>query len=602
MSTTDSQTKTSQPRPGTRPTGFRANSAQSGTRSGVGTQSISRKSATSTAPPAFVTPAAGPALRSAPPMKKRAKGSPLAYFAWSSLLQYQSYGVIEGRLISVSTPWNGSITNWQVRDGEEVVQGQILAEIKNIEMEHELATLGDELTMSQALLEAEISKVEFEAKIQNERNQKAVAEYHETYGQLLSEMEKIKELDRKFDRTRRLLKTNTVSKSAYEKAYFELAGQRKKISQLSDAVKVLKSRSEKANQFNDGGSARIKPLIANIELSKSKIARLRQRIDQGKIRSPVNGTVTKRHRLIGEATKANETVIDILEENSVQAVLYVPQRLVDEYEIGQRIVVSLEPYTNSMECTVDRFGDRFEVAPDSIQRFYHINQTLLPVYLSPEQDTREMLAARIGGTIKRPYEYKKAFGKMLEDGKELAVGLKDSIQRTVAAPNPIEPTTNTIKEQLTSVNEESRLRDQSDESEIETAEDHPNDFAEDMPVFEKPELNEPFPTLELPELNGDTMAIEAPVASPSELDLLPAHSETPIEPGEIHENFLTPTDPQPGLIEPVELIEPRDFHSVKAHGSMTDESNRQYRSVPKMPKWNTENEPKGISGLRIRGE
>jgi len=95
-------------------------------------------------------------------MKKRGKGNgflslvflgaffALGYAIWSSLFQFQSYGVIEGRVISVSAPWDGSVHNWQVRDGEEVTQGQVLAVIKNIDMDHELEKFADELKMNQA--------------------------------------------------------------------------------------------------------------------------------------------------------------------------------------------------------------------------------------------------------------------------------------------------------------------------------------------------------------------------------------------------------------------------------------------------------------------
>lgn len=363
-------------------------------------------------------------------MKKRGKGNgflslifaaaffALGYAVWSSLLQFQSYGVIEGRVISVSAPWDGSIYNWQVRDGEEVTQGQILAVIKNIDMEHELETLGDELKMNQALLDAEISKIQFESQQRNEQSQKTIAEYHSTYGELLSEKEKYKELDRKFERTRRLLKTNNVSRSKYEEAFFGLAGQKKKVEQLAESVEVLKYRSKQSSKAADNGSPRLAPILATIDLSKSKITRLRERIDKGKIVSPVNGRVSKRHRLIGESAKSSEVVIDILEENSIQAVLYVPQRVIEDYEVGKEVEISLEPYAQKIRCTVDRFGDRFESAPHSIERFYHINQPLLPVYLTPNHDTHNLLAARVGGMVKRPYEYSKGLSKVFSDSKE----------------------------------------------------------------------------------------------------------------------------------------------------------------------------------------
>ena len=367
-------------------------------------------------------------------MKKRGKGNgflsliflvaflALGYTVWSTLLQFQAYGVIEGRVISVSAPWDGSIYNWQVRDGEEVTQGQVLAVIKNIDMDHELETLGDELKMNQALLDAEISKIQFESQQRNEQSQKTISEYHTTYGELLSEKEKYKELERKFQRTRRLLKTNNVSRSKYEEAFFGLAGQRKKIEQLAESVEVLKYRSEQSNEATDNGSPRLAPILATIDLSKSKISRLRQRIDKGKIVSPVNGRVSKRHRLIGESAKSNEVVIEILEENSIQAVLYVPQRVVEDYEIGKEVEISLEPYSQKIRCTVDRFGDQFEPAPNSIERFYHINQALLPVYLTPNHETQNLLAARVGGTVKRPYEYGRGLQKIFSDSTETVKG------------------------------------------------------------------------------------------------------------------------------------------------------------------------------------
>ena len=94
-------------------------------------------------------------------MKKRAKGSGFfaflflaaflvaGYAVWTSFLQFQAYGIIEGRVISVAAPWDGNIANWQVRDGDLIEQGDIIATMSNLDMEHELAALGDELKMSQ---------------------------------------------------------------------------------------------------------------------------------------------------------------------------------------------------------------------------------------------------------------------------------------------------------------------------------------------------------------------------------------------------------------------------------------------------------------------
>ena len=418
------------PKPGTRSLGFRAQKAtgQSAT-PGV------RITPNPTNPGNPVNPLAAPSSptapvamnrRNAPPMKKRAKGSgflalvfmtgfaTVAYFIWSQLLQFQSYGMIDGRVIAVAAPWDGTVANWQVRDGEVVRQGQVLAKISNLDMEHKLATLGDELKMHQALLEAEISKIKFDVQTQSDRSREAVALYLKSYGELLAEKAKCRELDLKLKRTKMLAMTRNVSRAAYEQAYFQLAGQKKMVDKLEDAVEVLRIRCDSSNQNDDDGSSRLRPILAEIELTEAKTKRLRERIDQGHIKSPVNGRVSKRLLLTGESAKDGEPVIEILEDDSIEAVLYVPQRIVDEFEIGNEISISIEPYDQPLKCIVDRFGDRFQLAPTSLKRYYYEGQPLLPVYLSPDQGSAQAMAMRIGSTVKRPYEYGKAVGKILD--------------------------------------------------------------------------------------------------------------------------------------------------------------------------------------------
>ena len=184
-----------------------------------------------------------------------------------------------------------------------------------------------------------------------------------------------------------------------------------------------------------------------IELTQSKIARLRERINQGKIKAPVGGRVSKRHRLTGESARVGEPVIDILEDNSIEAILYVPQRIVDEFEIGKDVSINLEPYHQPLRCVVDRFGDSFQMAPTSIKRFYYEGQPLLPVYLTPEQDASQVMAIRIGGTVKRPYEYRKAFGKMVEQ-VNMAV-------RQFTSSSDLEATTANINDDHAALNDKS---------------------------------------------------------------------------------------------------------------------------------------------------
>jgi hypothetical protein len=145
------------------------------------------------------------------------------------------------------------------------------------------------------------------------------------------------------------------------------------------------------------------------------MSRLRERIDQGQIRAPVSGRITTRFCLTGETVKEREAVVEILEDNSIEVVLYVPQQLTDEFKCGTDIEIALEPYENTMRCTVRRLGDRFEPAPECIARFYQSQQYLLPVYLTPHSEFNQLMAMRIHGTVKRPYEWNKSLARICAD-------------------------------------------------------------------------------------------------------------------------------------------------------------------------------------------
>ncbi len=245
---TDGNPKTASP--GQRAVGFRAPGSRNAK---IGTQSPPKGNTTAKVDAAQARSSEDSTARNAPPMKKRAKGrgffaflflavlTSAGYALWSNFLQFQSYGVIDGRLISVASPWDGTIVSWQVRDGDLVQQGDVLAKINNLDMQHELAALGDELKMTQAQLDAEMSRVRFDVQGFSERSQKAVAEHLQASGELLAAKAKYKDLDSKLERARRLLKTKNVSKSQYEELYYETIGQKQKIEKLEEAVEVLRS-------------------------------------------------------------------------------------------------------------------------------------------------------------------------------------------------------------------------------------------------------------------------------------------------------------------------------------------------------------------------
>lgn len=397
------------------------------------------------APGQSSTPAATPAprARSAPPMQKRPKGrlfltllflgmfTLIGYSVFSTFFQVQSYGIIEGRLIAVSAPWDGTVSHWMVRDGDVITQGQIIARLTNLEMEHDLASKGDELKLTQAQLESEMSKIQFNVRGFNERTKKAAAEYLQASGELAAENSRLDEYLQDVRRAKRLIKSNNISRSAYEKTLYQYVGQQRKVTKLEQAVEVLKTRSDMAEEEVENGSPQLKPLLARIEKIQSEITRLRQLIDLGHLRAPCSGRITKRHSLTGESSLLGETVVEILEDNSIEAVLYVPQGYTDRYEVGNEVEIHLEPYDKPMVCVVDRFGERYESAPESIMRFYSHKQYLLPIYLKPLPEYKQWMAIRVHGTVKRNFNFLGGMSELWSQGSDFVSNAVSSESETV---------------------------------------------------------------------------------------------------------------------------------------------------------------------------
>lgn len=376
-------------------------------------------------------PSQAVSARSAPPLPKRNKGrffvgfiffsfvSFVTYTVWTVFFQYQCYGVVQGRLIQVSSPWDGVVIHWRVKEGDQVQQGQPLAEVSNLRMRHQLESLLDDLKLNQAQLDAETAKLNFESQINQTSSQKAYAEFLEASGNLDAQSALLEDLTKQLERARRLIKSKNYSQQKYDKLYFEFIGQKRKVEKLELAVSALKNRHQlsKREQTVDRNQ-QLQPMLARIETIQSEIERLREKIQQGTMLAPVSGRVTKRFMLTGEAIQANESVIELLEDGSAEAVLYVPQERINEFAVGEIVELELPPFEKPVHCEVLRLSDQLEIPPKHIGKYYSENSVLLPIHMKPLPEYEQFLSFRINGSVKLPIDYLARFFELYDGVKD----------------------------------------------------------------------------------------------------------------------------------------------------------------------------------------
>lgn len=340
------------------------------------------------------------------------------YTTWDAFFHFQAFGVMTGRDIDVPPPWEGVAQYTYVREGDRVTQGQLLMIVENLEMRQRLAQLSDELRMARANVSAETARLKWQAAFSMDNTRGSLVNYYEMLGQFLQGQSKLEELKRELRRAEILYKAGknvAISQEELEQRRFAKEGQEQLVAKLREGVAELKKRAEQADVLwkkeadlgkglAESGHEHIQPLLAKIATLEAEQERLQARLEQGKIRAPVNGIVVKTHRYAGEYCKPSDPVVTLIEEGSLEVVLYMPQKAAELLTIDEEIDVVVDPYAQKLRCTVARFGDQYEIPPGNLERHYWSKEKLLPVYMRPSGGVPERMAMHVGTVVKLPYQ------------------------------------------------------------------------------------------------------------------------------------------------------------------------------------------------------
>jgi multidrug resistance efflux pump len=315
--------------------------------------------------------------------------------------------VISGRLVKISSPVTGTLQDLYVHDGDRVTQGQLLATVESAELRHKYESLKEDLAIESANLTANLARLKLDFAFRLDNSHGTLVALAETLATLAAEEARLVEYESNFQRREKLLAAQTVSEEEYVQHRTLYEGQQAKVSRLQESLDLLKARTRELQQLGDNDKIlelwqdQLKPYLTRIEGLQSHIFRHREMLKACQIVAPVNGVVATRHGYSGEACNPTSPLFTLLEENSLGVVLYVPQESITEFPSDRQLSVIVAPNWDPVFCTVDHPGNSFLQPPDSIKRYYHAGQHLLPVYCSI--DERQGLKLPYGATVKVPY-------------------------------------------------------------------------------------------------------------------------------------------------------------------------------------------------------
>ncbi|MBL8819736.1 MAG: HlyD family efflux transporter periplasmic adaptor subunit [Planctomyces sp.] len=332
-----------------------------------------------------------------------AAGSGGILTVWDSLLRYKAYGVVTGHIINVATPIDGVVSTVHVREGELVRQDTPLAVIHDLKLEQSLARVTDELRVAEAELNAELAKVQWQSHVEETEMTRSIAEFFESTGRMHAELGNLELIREQLNRNTILAEQQATSMWEKESFQIQEKAATENLNAIQQSLVILKERAEKAASSPRLGAEQIQPLVAKSEMLLNEIQRIRGLIALGELKSPVSGTVLRRHHPAGECLKSHESLFSVIEESTLEIELFLPQEMSRRYQVGDKIDVRIDPLEELVACEVVSIGKEHRSPPQQIEIFYRSNIQLLPVRLKPLKPFADENKLPVGAVAKLPH-------------------------------------------------------------------------------------------------------------------------------------------------------------------------------------------------------
>ena len=322
---------------------------------------------------------------------------------WDSLLRYQAYGVVTGKIVEISAPISGVLQYVHVREGDEVRQESRLATVFDLENEQKLDRITDELRIAEANLHAEIARVQWQAQVQDTEMSKSMADFYEGAGQVFETNGDLGVIRNELERTKVLIASKAAREADLQSQVIQEKAQQEKLASVQEALKVLKERAEAAANIPRLGAEQIAPLVAKVDMLLNETHRIREWATQGELRAPVNGKVLHRHHPAGECVQSHQPLFSVIEESSLEIEMFLPQEMTDAYEVGDTIHLKIEPFTELVPCKVTAIGSKHRRPPGNIEVFYRKDIKLLPIRVQPPAHLAIDRRLSVGAVAKLPH-------------------------------------------------------------------------------------------------------------------------------------------------------------------------------------------------------
>lgn len=287
--------------------------------------SASQVAATAPAAPASVASSTSSgAVGAAAPTAERAQ--PSAASSGDVVLESKGY-IIPAHQILVSPKVSGMIVQLSIEEGRRVQQGEVLAQLEDIDYKADL-------DRAQAnLAAAECRLLELENGSRPEEIKQAGAELAESEARL-------SQLQAEWKRNDRLRKSNSLAEREFELAESDYKAMDRKVERLRQAHKLL---------VDGPRTERIDVAKAEVKLAQAELIKAKWRLDNCTIKAPISGTILKKNAEEGNivnpiAFNGSFSLCEMANLADLEVELNIQERDISRVFKGQRCQVRAEAF------------------------------------------------------------------------------------------------------------------------------------------------------------------------------------------------------------------------------------------------------------------
>lgn len=254
-------------------------------------------------------------------------------------------GTIEARTVRVPARISGELVELSVEEGEEVEAGTTVARLDDQELilaRHKAGAAVD-------LAESQLALLLEGAAPQD------VRQAEETVSQIREETDLAR---REFERTERLFRAGSISRSEYDRAQSRLNQTRARLNAAQAALDKARGPARPAEL--DAARARLEEARAAYDLAVAQV-------EKAKITAPLSGTVLTTPWEAGEFLPAGSAVVEIADLAQVYVNVYVSEPRLAALRVGGTATVIPDGAATSMEGRVAFISPQAEFTPTNVQ-------------------------------------------------------------------------------------------------------------------------------------------------------------------------------------------------------------------------------------------